>query len=35
MDKKTKKIAKIFAASLPPVFVVLKKIFYNTPGKIK
>lgn len=39
MNDKTKKIAKIYAASLSPVitavYVVLKKIFYNTPGKIK
>lgn len=35
MNDKTKKIAKIFAALLPTVIVVLKKIFYNTPGKIK
>lgn len=34
MDKKTKKIA-IIAASLFPVLEVLKKIFYNKPGKIK
>lgn len=39
MDKKAKKIAKIYAASLSPVLagviVVLKKFFYNEPGKIK
>ena len=39
MDDKTKKNAKIYATSLSPVIagviVVLKKFFYNKPGKIK